>query len=144
MALREAGEHRRPAAQDPFLADHGEACANCGSYRHITARCTKRDDAVEGTRFPGRNGAYEGPLEVRYLPPGFSFTDRIGERGVPEPARGQVWRSPTAKLFRIDSVEGGMVRLIVRTIRTRSGDGHTQVRVKLGTLLARWTFARPD
>jgi len=143
MALREVGDHRR-TAEDHFFADHGEACANCGSYRHITARCTKRDDAVEGTQFPGHNGPYRGDRPVIEVPPGFSFTDRIGERGIPEPARGQVWRSPVGKLFRISSVEGGVVTLQVRLINRRSGVGSYSTKVKLGHFLARWTFARAD
>jgi hypothetical protein len=139
MALREAGERRRPCTS--FAADHDEPCANCGSYRHITARCTHRDDAVEGTSIPGHNGRYEGPLEVRHLPPGFSYIDRAGVPEPIEPACDQVWRSPTGKLFRIAWVGEDMVMLRIQVLNWRGRSDHF-TRAKLATLRARWSFVR--
>jgi hypothetical protein len=139
MALREAGERRRPCTS--FAADHDEPCANCGSYRHITARCTHRDDAVEGTSIPGHNGRYEGPLEVRHLPPGFSFTDQPFAVVRPTPTAGQVWRSPNGMLFAVHAIEDGVV-IIRRTSIRLSGGTPGFPRVPLARFTARYRFVR--
>jgi hypothetical protein len=93
-----------------------------------------------GTATPGRNGEYVGPLKVRHLPPGFSFTDQPFAVVRPNPVPGQVWRSPNGMLFAVHAIEDGMV-LIRRTKMTCEGKS-VFPRVPLARFTARYRFVR--
>jgi hypothetical protein len=141
MALSNGTDRRvRYRSSLDFIMDE-PCCENCGSPLHKTARCRNRDDAVMGTASPGRNGEYTGPLPVRHLPPGFSFTENpFAVVGSAKPAPGQVWRSPNGMLFAIHAIESGVV--IIR--RTSSNGASTPgfPRVPLLRFKARYRFVR--
>jgi len=140
MALANGRDSRRRYRSSlDFIMDE-PCCENCGSPLHKTARCTNRDDALMGVSLPGRNGEYQGPLPVRHLPPGFSFTDNpFAVVSSAQPAAGQVWRSPNGMLFAIHAVDESMV-----TIRRVKLGGATNMfpRVPLTRFIARYRFVR--
>jgi len=139
MRFRDHGTRRTYLGQLDLI-ERDKFCENCGSLGHITARCTKRDDAVMGTETPGRNGEYQGPLEVRHLPPGFSFAENPFELTRPSPMTGQVWRSPNGMLFAIHAVEDGMVT--IKRLKLGSAGICVFPRVPLARFTARYRFVR--
>lgn len=129
-----AGSRARYTADSP-------CCAICGSATHLTIGCRHRDDQLNGHRepvdlsTPAANGTYSGPLEVKVLPPGFSFLDRYAGSPLPRVLPGQRWHSPEGVRHRVVKVTGQLV-----TLRgDRSNGRRTQVR--MSTLRARWSFA---
>ena len=118
-----------------------EACPGCGSL-HRAVECpdlneaSLASDAVDLSTRPA-NGEYAGPLEVKVIPPGFSFLSRYAGARLPAVDVGQMWYSPDCLPFLVRSVRGQQVTL--RRHRRRISYG--TVIVRLSTLRARWTYA---
>jgi hypothetical protein len=104
-------------------------CSLCGGY-HTEGRCRKVDDGPAA----GRNGEYAGTAVVVVIPPGWTFLSRLAEERLPAVACGQLWYSPERDLFRVCSVRGQIVVL------SAVGQRYSNIRVRLSTLRARWTY----
>lgn len=111
-------------------------CETCGDTDHATSGCTNRDDATLGTKRPGENGPYRGPLTVRTFPPGWSFLDHHAGTHV-RILPGQRWASPDGLQYRVRRVTGQVISLGLASSRNHT---YGAVRVRASVLRSRWFY----